>query len=68
MCFIGGGSNNSLEGYCMKLFSTPVTPEYVNVIVASDGVETGMSNLMVATYCDIVTSPKGESCIGLFPH
>ena len=29
LCFIDRGSNNSLEGSVMKLFSTPVTPEYV---------------------------------------
>ena len=59
LCFIDGRSNNSLAGSGMKLFSTPVTPEYFDVIGSSDGVKSGMSNLMLATYCAVVTSTQG---------
>ena len=47
----------------MELFSTHVTPEYVDVIGESYGVEAGMSNLMVATYCAVVNSAQGDCCI-----
>ena len=56
---IDGVSNKSLVGSGMKLFSIPVTHEYVDVIGASDGVDAGMSNLIVATYCAMVTSSRG---------
>ena len=60
---IGGVSNNSLAGSGMKLFSTPVTPEYFDVIGSSDGVKSGMSNLMLATYCAVVTSVQGGGVV-----
>ena len=50
----------------MKLFSTPVTPEYFDVIGSSDGVKSGMSNLMLATYCSVVTSTQGGG--GVLEH
>ena len=65
---IGGGSNNSLAGSGMKLFSTPVTPKYVDIIGASAGVEAGMYNLMVVNYCPVLTSAQGGRCIGVYPH
>ena len=52
----------------MKLFSIPVTHEYVDVIGASDGVDAGMSNLIVATYCAMVTSSQGGRYLGVFPN
>ena len=50
----------------MRLFSTPVTPEYVYVIGPSDVVEAGVYNLMAATYCAMVTSAQVELCLGVF--
>ena len=68
MCLIDGVYKNLLEGSCMKLFPTPVTPEYVDIIGASDRVEALMYNLMVATYYDVETSAQGERCLGVFLH
>ena len=61
-------SNNLLSGSGMKLFSTPVNPEYVDIIGAPDRVDTWMYNLMFATYCDVETSTQGGHCLGVLTH
>jgi hypothetical protein len=68
LCLIDGGSNNGLAGANMRLLEMPEHPERIDVIGASDQVESGMRGLPLATYCAIVTSASGVRCLGVFPN
>ena len=71
LCIINKMDSNhcySLAGAGMQLFETPSHPEYVDVVGASDDVESGMCNLPIATYCCVVTSSRGVRCLGVFPN
>ncbi len=68
LCLIDGGANNGLAGANMRLFEMNECPERIDVVGASDQVESGMTSLPLATYCAVITSATGVSCLGLFPN
>ena len=68
LCLVDGGANNGLAGAAMRLLEQPEHPEMIDVVGASDRVESGMQSLPIGTYCAVVTSARGKRLLGVFPN